>query len=94
MKTPDEKPNLYRIDENGTITLPQCERCQWRPIKTAPRDGTRVIVSCHAGSAGYLDGIGRWGVAGPTERWICLGKVSFTDPTHWMPLPPPPEVAP
>lgn len=54
----------------------------WRDIETAPKDGTRVLV---------FDGvvvIARfWGGA------FRVGDLPGSDcyPTHWMPLPPPPE---
>ena len=64
----------------------------WRPIETAPKDGTLVIV----GAPGYASVSARWGWESPwIDGWWCDGHRSdavgpeFT-PTHWMPLPPPP----
>jgi hypothetical protein len=56
----------------------------WRPIETAPRDGTLILM--------IKDGnhmIGYW--LNDPPMWIewCVGQVN---PTHWMPLPPPPVV--
>lgn len=75
----------------------------WRPIKSAPRDGTRIL------------GYGLWAgeINGPdTEPYFCViywrgGRMDYpgfgwrvegTDaytawmrPTHWMPLPRPPQ---
>jgi len=61
---------------------------RWRPIATAPVDGTLVIIF----ESADLVSIGKHSkIAG---RWIRLssffGQASCR-PTHWMPLPPPPE---
>jgi len=62
----------------------------WRPIESAPRDGTCVLV-CHAGSVGearYIEDEGWWWAgAYPTDA---CGPDSIR-PTHWMPLPEPPQ---
>ena len=66
---------------------------EWQPIETTPKDGTVVVAV-------------RRGVPNPAVYSIILfdkpfGWVGFTaeeekrlckyQPTHWMPLPPPPE---
>ena len=59
---------------------------QWRPIETAPRDGTEIL--------GYDEGFGRaivwWG--GQLNCWYNdIGEpLEFWTPTQWMPLPDPP----
>ena len=63
----------------------------WRPIHTAPEDGSTVLifVDGHVLVAAYIDG--RWSplVAGQPVHGapadVLTGK-----PTHWRPLPPPP----
>lgn len=69
---------------------------RWRPIETAPKDGTTVIVARDMDAWGWVLGHARYVVHGPIEGWISHG---FTDPpgdlglahpTHWMPLPPAP----
>ena len=69
----------------------------WQPIETAPRDGTGVIITDVSvltpvsGAAWFYDG-----------KWWCLEQMYrpypgddgcpwWGTPTHWMPLPPPPE---
>lgn len=68
----------------------------WQPITTAPKNGTYcllfgsssdVVVDCVR--------VGRWSLSaryGP--RWMAFEYRSDTEyltPTHWMPLPAPPE---
>jgi hypothetical protein len=60
---------------------------EWQPIETAPKDGTAVIVYCpakgvHVGNR-RSDRVGWYSVRG---AYLCK-------PTHWMPLPPPPEAS-
>jgi hypothetical protein len=57
---------------------------EWKPIETAPRDGSDVLIWCYTGEIG----IAHFDYA--TFAWwhnLC----EYPDPTHWMPLPPPPE---
>lgn len=59
----------------------------WRPIASAPRDGTRILghrarwTECKAVVFWSAD----WG------DWYCVGGTPFLGATHWMPLPPGPE---
>jgi len=62
----------------------------WRPIETAPRDFTRVLVSNDRGifavefDADWHNGFGWWlCVDGKDNEWPLRGG----NPTHWMPLP-------
>ena len=60
----------------------------WRPIETAPRDGTEVLAN--------TSGLGRVVVYWDDEesQWgTGLGYLDRGAPTHWMPLPPPPTSA-
>lgn len=72
---------------------------EWQPIETAPRDGSDILVYC-----GPLDPI--WGIAswyrdnpdvpaGLPEGWMMWHQATedqrHTWPTHWRPLPSPPE---
>lgn len=68
----------------------------WQPIETAPR-GTAAL---HKRILGVVDGDVRviaWGFTSHT-KWLtwCLADQGVEDydgctPTHWMPLPDPPE---
>lgn len=64
---------------------------QWQPIETAPKDGTRVLLFTRwLGDGQYhcppFDDvqIGLW----DRDEWELI---NIGDPTHWMPLPSPPE---
>lgn len=73
---------------------------EWQPIETAPKDGTPFLGWCPQAPGSMKDEIcalsfdpnadGRipWCVAGVEER------LTWSEPTHWMPLPPPPKEAP
>jgi hypothetical protein len=73
----------------------------WREIESAPKDGTPILISggtfCHPDSMGGPEpfrgvSIARWDrfwnewSGNPTSHDDCLSH----EPTHWMPLPPPP----
>jgi hypothetical protein len=69
-------------------------KCEWQPIETAPKD-RRIRM--------FVDGEekhGRWDddkyAKKPRPHWRWEGGYSITNvrtnqPTHWMPLPAPPE---
>ncbi len=63
----------------------------WRPIKSAPRDGTEVLVFVegHVAVATWTEGCWRAVVAG--KRVLeTQGGLDLGTPTHWRPEPPPP----
>lgn len=82
--------------ELATVTAQQdalIKEHAWQPIETAPKDGTSIIVLSETGNVWCNV---KWCVrvrAG--ERWehFTLGGLRFL-PTHWMPMPKAPEVAP
>ena len=74
----------------------------WLPIATAPKDGTKILVFCP-----WLGvcGPATWDVCQhakkPRPFWTHWGeriwgtsRVREDQPTHWMPMPAPPERAP
>lgn len=74
----------------------------WQPIETAPKDGTRVFVYGWQYGVSLL-GVGYWFQSRTIKElggWIChtlpeqVVSGTFTDPTHWMPLPAPPTEEP
>lgn len=56
--------------------------CEWRPIDTAPKDGTRILLAnSYVAADGYFDyllnkGKGCW-----------VWPYVLRNPTHWMPMP-------
>lgn len=72
----------------GRAAPPTAQAEGWRPISTAPRDGTEVLAD--------TSGLGRVVVYWDDEesQWGAgLGYLDRGAPTHWMPLPPPPTSA-
>jgi hypothetical protein len=67
---------------------------RWRNIKTAPTDGTRIILGLTTAAGkwvgeGYCDPDGNgWFVANTHHTDATDGSIS---PTHWQPLPEPPK---
>ena len=61
----------------------------WQPIETAPKDGSRIVV--WVGRYGAV--IARWlrETAGTPCWWGQVSQGVAVQPTHWMPLPAPPE---
>ncbi len=80
----------------------------WQPISTAPKDGTWVLLAggtCHQEYHGDDNRpvVGQWtdylnGRTSPKyERWQFAWYEggydgTYDNPTHWMPLPPPPPL--
>jgi hypothetical protein len=81
----------------GAIRAMELPPTGWQPIETAPQDGTRILL-WRAGHVicGRFDPDRR--AAKPRPYWthdaeFLLGKLDAraTAPTHWQPLPAPPE---
>jgi hypothetical protein len=72
---------------------------EWRPIETAPKDGSHVLLHCDFGETGRQITVARWcddpSPAGPYGKfcWREMQDSSIAEqiPTHWMPLPEPPK---
>lgn len=54
----------------------------WQPIETAPRDGRQMILLLTASG---------WPQVAFSNTWWIGGFSMGVGPTHWMPLPLPPE---
>lgn len=72
----------------------------WQPIETAPKDGTPILLyKPNEKRMGAYLLAGFWDV----EWWACAGSKlvyfsrldqrEYGHPTHWQPLPEPPEEA-
>lgn len=75
---------------------------EWKPIETAPKDFTNVLLYFPDFSPEYRIIIGHWVTfeddPKPDEPWWyeqdvdrgCINDPLESDPTHWMELPNPP----
>lgn len=77
----------------------------WKPISTAPKDGTEILL-CRRLDADGQPIVGKaFGIFcqvaawwGEPERWVIYCSMVrdpslHFEPTHWMPLPEPPSAA-
>lgn len=55
---------------------------EWQPIETAPRDGTWILVYVNGTVTNAFFYLGHWDDGDYFSRM---------EPTHWMPLPEPPD---
>lgn len=61
---------------------------KWMPIETAPKDGTPVLIFDNPiVVAAYFDTAPK---DSGGQTWRMQGMCEWFDPSHWMPLPPPP----
>lgn len=68
----------------------------WQPIETAPRDGTRILVTGGGlaeaiSDAEYDTTVGCWDTPYETLDDRDNEPEGYNRPTHWMPLPAPPQ---
>lgn len=92
----DQVSCLMQNSESQTQTqialIKKLEKAKWRPIETAPKDGTRIITCCMSPSEYTTVKAGFMAINGFDEglaSWPLHNKVHFPA-THWMPLPQPP----
>jgi hypothetical protein len=64
---------------------------RWQPIETAPKDGTPLLFTWYGGPDQDVLPVtsGFWSRV--AEYWYSEISGARCKPTHWMPLPPPPE---
>ncbi|MEE1655500.1 hypothetical protein VB618_04755 [Microvirga sp. CF3062] len=70
--------------------------CEWRPLETAPRDGSRLDVWTENGIR-YIDVFWHHGPDFPQGAFVFYDihlrdYIDVDDATHWMPRPAPPNV--
>lgn len=77
--------HLYDPKEVGA-RAPQ----EWQPIETAPKDGSHILAWRDSGVhlMRWREQVQRW------DEWHVGIKHLTIQPTHWMPLPAPPDHAP
>ena len=65
----------------------QLDAFQWQPIETAPKDGTAILVN-----TGYAHDAWQYVTAHyRNDLWVACCSSSIVRPSHWMPLPEPPQ---
>ncbi|MGN6223658.1 hypothetical protein [Pseudoxanthomonas sp.] len=67
-------------------TFPDGVVDEWRPIETAPRDGTKII-GCAIRQSGTPEHVGLYWASHPTQKRWTDGEWSVFL-THWIPAPP------
>lgn len=60
---------------------------EWKPIATAPKDETRVILF----RDGWEENMAICTYMKSINEWIAVGGCVFNGPTYWMPLPESPK---
>lgn len=64
----------------------------WQPIKTAPKDGTNIIVYRPSFDGRYIPQVGMdWWFKTNSGDMTWAKSRPDTQPTHWMPFPEPPK---
>lgn len=70
---------------------------EWRPMETAPKDGTDILLvhdkSIQVGGWGGVSGHSGWIIGEDSSSPETDYLVFFDEPTHWRPLPEPPAIA-
>jgi hypothetical protein len=68
----------------------------WQPIKTAPKDWTDVLVFSPEHEGFNCGGVFSAFFDETSRSWLthAPGHNMLLKPTHWMPLPSPPEAKP
>lgn len=67
-------------------------KIEWKPIETAPKDGTPIWLYTACGQCEGYWKYGEWEQDAIYCTYDGTGGPAFEcNPTHWMPLPPPPK---
>ena len=66
------------------------EQVMWKPIESAPKDGTRVL-SYREGYAESMAVVWWNGTGCGAACWLPVNGAVWHSPTHWQPLPAPPQ---
>ena len=56
----------------------------WLPIESAPRDGTKIMITHHTWPAPEIARFEK-------PQWVTNSGETLLYPSHWMPLPEPPR---
>jgi hypothetical protein len=77
---------IKKLFKNNDIAYIPAQMVHWRPIVSAPKDGTFILVWFEEAQHHCI----LWWFA---DHWRFKGSdiIPIVDPTHWMPLPQPPK---
>lgn len=82
------KPVPEALDELKHLA----DRLLWRPMESAPRDGTRILIYVPDDDDGETHKVASWGPSPYRSGWSYRGGWMAGDvPQCWMPLPEPPS---
>jgi len=87
-------PNVdfdFAVDVLSRKLVEVLDRQRWIPIETAPKDGREILLA-RVGQNEVGKDLGIWWCCSGfwSDKWTD-GIDSLANPTHWMPLPQPPE---
>lgn len=98
----DNTDLLYPPLKQIRAAAAELRRSDWQDIATAPKDGTRIDIYATTWRPAFNDFVGErfpncvWmsgdSMSNRAPYWLNLHK--DWHPTHWQPLPAPPEVTP
>ena len=71
------------------------QKSEWQPIETAPKDGSSILVALKGGEVREAEWFVRWYNDPSKPGWMPANMDEeyghYVEPTHWMPLPKPPQ---
>lgn len=74
------------------MTTPGTTETGWMPIESAPKDGTKILVAKAGTDWITIAAHAQHKYRGhPWRELFSCGGVVWREPTHWLPLPPPPQ---
>jgi len=93
---PEARNEQTRADWLKVAEIAREFLCAWRPIESAPMDGTKVIyfntkLGERVGNHPPGCARGRWSFNETTNQWSGSAHFRSELDTHWQPLPEPPR---
>lgn len=95
-------PKAAAVMSELIAALEAAQEDRWRPIETAPKDGTSILL--YYPDSGVIEGMwferyengngGQWSVVSIDQHGCGCCADDSDQPTHWMPLPAPPKDTP
>ena len=76
----------WERSSDGRFLCCSCKRPLWQDIETAPKDGRMIFAYAFPFAL-----VAWWGIGKGVNEWYCDMYDTAIDPTHWMPLPEPPD---